>query len=439
MNIILVRHGKAEELSYEPDDTKRELTKKGKKEITASMPRLKNHLNDGENILIWTSPAVRAQQTAQIISDELEAENISSFDFIYTGDYASFRNQLENVDDGTTLIVVGHEPHLSSWSKLIYDVKIPFKKGSMAGFRLISRNPLKADLQWLVHSRLPENENPLSAGSKNFTKKDFKQTVINMIDYISDMQNQFLRYPDDTESVHQLRVEIRQLRSLLSFIKPILNAGKYKNNQALLKTIADNFAYMREIDVLSGQWQLFLEKNKDFSDCAALIEVLKDEREKEKGRLCEYASNGAMSGDLNNLSSWVESWDEDYENNARFEQFALKRFEKWNNDAVKAVKNLDFNNLKEIHGARIKFKKVRYVQSNIEIFYNNKFINLSELKSMQDILGNICDTYVNISALQKLSSAYNSKDLQHETGIFIGYLINYREDLKDKIKNCLED
>jgi phosphohistidine phosphatase SixA len=429
MDIVLVRHGKAVELSYEPDDSKRELTKKGRKEIIKSIPYLKEKLNHGQKVLIWTSNASRALQTAQVIAKELDIDNILMFDFIYTGEYASFIDELKNIDDDTTLLVVGHEPYLSSWGKKMYDVRIPFRKGSMAGFKIINKAPLKAELIWLLHPSVRDTKKSLDNNDSNFMKKDYKLVMIDMIDEISDMIYQYCQYPEDIESVHQLRVSIRKTRSLLSFIKPILNGEEYSSYQSELKEIADRFSYIRELDVIFEQWKSILDKNKELSNCNALTEVLRREREKEKAELCDYVYGNSIYDKLNNVLHWIDSWDENVDSGNQFQNFIMKRFEKWNKDVVDAMKCMDYKDLDEIHSIRIKYKKIRYVQSNINLLNNNKFMHLSDLKSMQDNLGKICDTYVNISILQKLKSIYNTNDINYETGIFIGYILNYRKAL----------
>lgn len=58
-------------------------------------------------------------------------------------------------------------------------------------------------------------------------------------------------FPDEIEHVHQFRVRIRHLRSLLSFFKPYL---KRKQRKKLIKTVQSNarhFSLTREMDVLN--------------------------------------------------------------------------------------------------------------------------------------------------------------------------------------------
>ncbi|MDW5299187.1 MAG: CHAD domain-containing protein, partial [Sedimentibacter sp.] len=325
MDVIFVRHGRAEDLKDKKDDAKRQLTPKGKKEIFKIISEAKKNLKADYKILIWTSSALRAEQTAQIISDELNADTISSFDFIKDGDYDSLIKQFDNVDENSTVFIVGHEPYLSRWSKLIYNARISFNKGTMVGFEMQSRNPYKGELIWIIHSNLPHHfDSTDKSNNDELTLKKFKQMMVDILNEITDMQKLYLEMPDDIEFAHQIRVKIRQLRSLLSFIKPILYEQDYKQNQEKLKEIAKRFSYIREIDVLIEHWQSILEKNLDLvTDKSALMKVLSDEREKEKSLLIEYISQGLMNADLSCIFTQIIGWDD--KKDILLKRFVLKR------------------------------------------------------------------------------------------------------------------
>lgn len=151
LEIILVRHGKAQDQAYGLADEDRELTEEGKIRFKKQIKPLIKKLDTNKNIVIWTSPALRASQTAEIIEDELETNNLFVHDFIYTGNYNSFLFELENIEDNTTLFVVGHEPHLSIWANMIDGEYHRFKKGTMISFAVTNNVPLEAKEQWIIN------------------------------------------------------------------------------------------------------------------------------------------------------------------------------------------------------------------------------------------------------------------------------------------------
>lgn len=266
----------------------------------------------------------------------------------------------------------------------------------------------------------------------NFTKRDIKIVMIGMIETIRIRYNNFIDIPDEAESVHKLRVSIRQTRSMFSFLRPVLDQKECRMKQAKLKDIANKFSYIRELDVILEEWKNFIKNNSNYLEYKVLINILKEEHEKEKIQILENFYSNFANEELDNMVSWINQWEE---NDDEFVKFILDRFTRWNDALDTALKNLDYDDYEKIHDLRIKFKKVRYVQNNIKFLSSYQVMDLEELKDMQDDLGVICDTYVNISILDDLNSKYNSKNLKKETDIFKEYLLNTRESLKKKVRS----
>lgn len=426
MDIVFVRHAEAVERGPELDDAGRELTPNGRKEIGDAIPKLQEHLEPGKQIFIWTSPAARAFQTAQMIADALEINGVSSFDWIYTGDFEAFSDALGKVDDKAILIIVGHKPHLSIWGEQLCGASISFRKAAMAGLAISSQVPPRAELRWLLRASVQQ---PADVADRPSAFKDFQQAMLKILSEISAWQSRFLRDPDDVECAHQLRVSIRQARSLLSFIKPALNGEEYVSMQSALKVVAGRLAYIREIDVLQDQLRSFLNKNKGLSGRKALAGLLKNERKKEETALRGYLADDSLSIIVNGISSWIKLWDVDP---ARFELLVLQRYGKWNRDLSDALNALDDDDHVKMHSLRIRLKKLHNVQDNIRLPLESTWMELPELKLLQHDLGEICDTYAGVLILRQLGSVCGVRGLSEETGIFTAYLLSLREELKAK-------
>lgn len=155
MEIILIRHAKAESRKLGLEDIERHLTEKGRKKYRALVPQLGEKLApiDERHIIMWSSPANRARETAEIVTNELQIEVDAIKDFIYTGEFAQLSAELQHLDDDVTLLLVGHEPHLSNWSRQLSGEEFTLKKGAMISFKVASRTPLKADLQWQIQPK----------------------------------------------------------------------------------------------------------------------------------------------------------------------------------------------------------------------------------------------------------------------------------------------
>lgn len=115
MNLIFFRHAIASDKKNSHnfmDDFRREITKEGRKEtklmVKTWKPLFKN-LN-----AIFTSPLVRAVQTAEIISKyhpESKLELLESLDS--TAAIESFLESIRHLKGSETYCFVGHEPHLT--------------------------------------------------------------------------------------------------------------------------------------------------------------------------------------------------------------------------------------------------------------------------------------------------------------------------------------
>ncbi len=112
--IVFVRHGKAERLSFDQDDFKRNLVERGMEDAEEMAERLKRKKI---NLEYWiSSPANRAFQTAKIFANTFQIESgaLSIEPAIYE---ASVKNILTVINQQNnkyqSLILFGHNPGFS--------------------------------------------------------------------------------------------------------------------------------------------------------------------------------------------------------------------------------------------------------------------------------------------------------------------------------------
>lgn len=154
MKLYFFRHGHAEDAAGPDfDDFARRLTVKGVERSGAAGRALRRL--GVRPIRLFSSPRVRARQTAEVLSEAL-------------GMSVSVRDELNfgfNVDHVTSLIAdlgaeeevlfVGHEPDLSIIVlTLVGGGEIVMKKGGLARVDVFSRDPLRGVLVWLLPPRL---------------------------------------------------------------------------------------------------------------------------------------------------------------------------------------------------------------------------------------------------------------------------------------------
>jgi phosphohistidine phosphatase len=155
MKVHIVRHAIAElrEDWHEPDD-ERPLTAKGREKMIRVVRGLRNL--EVELTHLYSSPFVRARQTAEILRDGLKIDKLMHTDLLAPeADPAQILPFLNEHDDQAVLALVGHEPHVSTLLAFLVTGETAaialFKKGAVA--LVEGDKPLRAGnllLRWLL-------------------------------------------------------------------------------------------------------------------------------------------------------------------------------------------------------------------------------------------------------------------------------------------------
>ncbi|MDT7862335.1 MAG: phosphohistidine phosphatase SixA [Saccharolobus sp.] len=153
ITLLIVRHGEAEPQINGKDDKDRRLIKKGIKQ----MRRVANFLDSMDYTIdrVFTSPYIRAYQSAEVILDELgeDDKKIETFNELAPDKEPSeFLEKLKEMDN-STILVVGHEPYLSNLIKSISGGLVELKKGGIA---VVEYNPMdnKGSLKLLLTQKV---------------------------------------------------------------------------------------------------------------------------------------------------------------------------------------------------------------------------------------------------------------------------------------------
>lgn len=148
MEIILIRHGIAEAEDGSKPDAERRLTGKGRRRFEESVPALCRLLR-GKQVRIWSSPLLRARETADILAPALGA-TVEEFGEIAGGSFDALLEPLIQADPDSRIVIVGHQPELGSWSSRICSMDLPFRKGAAALFRLAQPVTGQGELRWFL-------------------------------------------------------------------------------------------------------------------------------------------------------------------------------------------------------------------------------------------------------------------------------------------------
>ncbi len=146
MRYYFLRHGIAEDMAE--DDFSRQLTARGRRRVAASAKVMKRlNLRPAR---IFSSPRLRARQTAEIVGDTLRLP-VSLADEVNFGFDLNDINRLtreSRVDD--EIMFVGHNPDMSLLVHQLTGVDASMKKGGLARVDLLGKQARHGELVWLI-------------------------------------------------------------------------------------------------------------------------------------------------------------------------------------------------------------------------------------------------------------------------------------------------
>jgi phosphohistidine phosphatase len=156
--IYLVRHAIAAERGDDwPDDSKRPLTERGISRFRDAVGGLKGL--DASIDEIFTSPLVRAKQTADLLAAGIEGRpSVKILDVLAPGHSpATVMSHLAKAARHTRIALVGHEPDLGELAAHLIGARrpLPFRKGGICRIDIAGLSSKAAGtLSWFVTPKI---------------------------------------------------------------------------------------------------------------------------------------------------------------------------------------------------------------------------------------------------------------------------------------------
>jgi phosphohistidine phosphatase len=129
----LLRHGEAEPHGVRPDDERR-LTPRGEDQSRAAGAALAALELPFQHI--YTSPKVRARETARLAAQALGVEPVVLPGLAEGFDAQDARELLQGAGPDERVLIVGHNPDFEQVVHDLTGARVDFKKGGVAGVRL---------------------------------------------------------------------------------------------------------------------------------------------------------------------------------------------------------------------------------------------------------------------------------------------------------------
>jgi phosphohistidine phosphatase len=138
-------------------DSERALTQEGRAEMQKIAKSLK--AIGLQTNRIYTSPLRRALETAEITAKILSIPTVEEWDELKpNGSKPALYRKLARLEKASRLVLVGHEPYLTSMIGEIIgatSAKIVLKKGGVAKVRITSFTPrISGELRWLLTPKI---------------------------------------------------------------------------------------------------------------------------------------------------------------------------------------------------------------------------------------------------------------------------------------------
>ena len=158
MDLFVLRHGEAgNRKKMIVVDTKRTLTAAGRKEIDEIAKGISRLKIKPDKII--TSPLARARETAEIVAKVQKSKNLEEWEELKPeGNRQQFYDKLSKFKSDSSILVVGHEPYLTTMICEIMEASgghMLLKKGGLARVRIDAFTPkVRGELRWLLSPRL---------------------------------------------------------------------------------------------------------------------------------------------------------------------------------------------------------------------------------------------------------------------------------------------
>lgn len=421
MKILLIRHGLAEPRDLNKLDHDRQLTDIGRQQLAEQAHYLVSFL-ENKTVQLISSPLVRAQQTAAIFT----LNGLNQFilkNFAATGNLNELQAEIKK-RTAEVIVVVGHSPHLEEWAFHLTGERLKVKKGAAIAIEILDFQEISGRVLW--NYPLKQYDQLMKFTEDQDLKLQFKQEIEEIVSsYISMIKEQrknFLDNPEQPETIHKLRVKIRQFRSFVSFLQPLMSQGDQKKTQKMLRGMARNCAYLRELDVVIETWQGYEhEFEKHDLTGQKFLKVLKSERQLEAKRLVEVLEEAEFLKNSKwvqgNLKKAIKIKNETYKTLNDMVQNVLK---KWHVEMKNQYDAISSHDPKAIHALRIRAKKIRYLVDILELEDDREQNKIHEKsKDWQDVLGDMTDANRNPHVVVKLAENYPNGSNTKEIDLFV--------------------
>ena len=238
--LVLVRHGSPEDVAASGLDEDRRLTPAGVRALAAAYPRTFALLGEDPELEVWSSPVVRALETAQAVCDATGAQDVAVHQSLYRQDLAAFLAELADAQ-APVVVAVGHVPFLDMAAAQLTGCGLTFGKGAAMAIDLPCDPFGRGCVKWFV-----SGPDPIAWDAPAVAEGEVAQMAAELKDLFAQLRER----PDDPVALRAFRVGLRRLRSLLEFLAPWQAKKQNRRSVRFLKELQEATGSLRGLDIL---------------------------------------------------------------------------------------------------------------------------------------------------------------------------------------------
>lgn len=379
--LVLVRHGNPEESSASGSDFDRRLLPSAARALEVAYPRTFALLGNDPDVALWSSPAIRALQTAQVVSEALDGADIEVHDCLYAQDMQAFLAELDACPR-RCVVAVGHAPFMDQLALRLSGMSVPFDKGAVAALDVSGGPGEPARLLWYVAGPTTGSWEELAS---------VEQELACAAGEVVEAYRAFLDDTEDSVALVSLRTAIRRMRSLLEFVSPWQGKKQARRCEHVLKDLQAATARLRGLDVLSGKVDGLVEDG-ELGENSLLPMACAKERALECASLEALCRKQHVGKALRKLAEDLAtvSWKSRVCASGVGAEDLAERFDHMLEGLDEALFGLDLRNGDAVFAARRDAKEMQYVAERLGLLLGPERAQMSEyLDQIQSELGSL--------------------------------------------------
>ncbi|MBF0219862.1 MAG: CHAD domain-containing protein [Gammaproteobacteria bacterium] len=234
---------------------------------------------------------------------------------------------------------------------------------------------------------------------------------------------------DDPSGVHQFRVALRRMRSLLTLFREVMPSELSLYWRNTMRDLAGELGEARDLDVLIGETLPEVAISQRHPGAELLLQRLERSRSKAYARVNVMLDGERYRQFRYDFPLWIATHQWQQRDNPKIvkrlkqsaQRYAYQLLDKRTAKVIKVGGGVDHDDAEALHQLRIEFKKLRYAAESFAPIFPKIDKFLRHGKGMQELLGSLNDLTVMDSVLDRVRSGESATELHHFIGMVSGW------------------